>query len=211
MGWNETRNSVTCKTIRSQPKTTQEQTIHTNGTTNQLSALTEPEQVLSTVRTTVKNKLQQDVRERILQDSILKQHQKNACLPKLPCKTAHSIQVQLQTIEIHSEILTDPKNIRTDVRNCFKDFYSTKGNKPDVKYDTFSNMPSLDTEGRENATLPSPWQNWPLFSTGGSPGLDELAYEFYKQFWNELGRFLFRVANTSVKQGKLPTSMFYMK
>jgi hypothetical protein len=59
------------------------------------------------------------------------------------------MQPQLQTIKVHGNTLTKPKNIRTELRNYFEDFYSTKGNKSDIKDDTFSNMPSLDNEEKK--------------------------------------------------------------
>jgi hypothetical protein len=46
-----------------------------------------------------------------------------------------------------------------------------------------------------------------ISNSGGSLGLDGLTYKLYKKFWNELGPLLLRVANTSMQEGKLPTSM----
>jgi hypothetical protein len=39
------------------------------------------------------------------------------------------------------------------------------------------------------------------------PGLDGITYEFYKKFWNERGPLLLRIANTSMQEEKLPSSM----
>jgi hypothetical protein len=90
------------------------------------TALTESEeQVLNLVGTSLKNKFQQDGTQRILKDFTLNQHQKTARLPKSPCKSAHSTQPQLQTSKIQGKILTK-RNIRTELPNYFKEFYSTK-------------------------------------------------------------------------------------
>jgi hypothetical protein len=100
--------------------------------------------------------------------------------------------------------------MRTEIGKHFQDFYSTKGNKPDIR-DIFSNIPSLDQEGCEKcdtpltiAELTTALQN---SNSVRSPGLDGLTYELYKKFWNELGPLLLLVANTSMQEGKLPTSM----
>jgi hypothetical protein len=47
----------------------------------------------------------------------------------------------------------------------------------------------------------------PKFKSRESPGLDGLTYELYQKFWNELSPLLLQVANTSLQEGKLATSM----
>jgi exonuclease III len=174
--------------------------------------LTEAEErVLNTVGTTLQNKFQQEAKRRILHDYNLNQQQKHTRLPIFPHKTAHTQQPQLQAINIHGTLVNEPNKMRTEIRKHFQDFYSTKGNKPDIRDDIFSNIPSLDQEGREKcdapltiAELTTALQN---SNSGRSPGLDGLTYELYKKFWNELGPLLLLVANTSMQEGKLPTSM----
>jgi hypothetical protein len=94
--------------------------------------------------------------------------------------------------------------MRTEIRKHFQDFYSTKGNKPFIRDDIFSNIPSLDQEGREKwdapltiAELTTALQN---SNSGRSPGLDGLTYELYKKFWNELGPFCYWVQTPACKR-----------
>jgi hypothetical protein len=80
---------------------------------------------------------------------------------------------------------------------------------PDIKDDMFSNMPSLDKEGRGKCDAPFTLTELTTAlhgtNSGGSPALNGLAYEFYKKFWNELGPFLLRIANK--KNYQLPCSI----
>jgi hypothetical protein len=46
-------------------------------------------------------------------------------------------------IKINGITLTDPDGIRTEIRNYFKTFHSTKINHPDIREDLFTNIPSL--------------------------------------------------------------------
>jgi hypothetical protein len=46
-----------------------------------------------------------------------------------------------------------------------------------------------------------------VLNSGRSPGLDVIAYEFCKKFWTELGPLLLRVANTTMQEEKLPSSV----
>jgi hypothetical protein len=72
-------------------------------------------------------------------------------------------------------------------------------------------LPTLDTGKRDNCDAPLTIEELTTAlqkaNAGKSPGLDGLTYEWYRKFWNELGPLLLRVANSSMREGKLPTSM----
>jgi exonuclease III len=170
------------------------------------------EKVLSTTGTTLRNKYQQDARRRILNDYSSNQHSPKTHLPIFPNQSARPTPPpQLQTIKIHNTLLTEPHRIRTEVRKHYQELYTTKGNKPNIREDFFSQLPALEEEERERCEalltineLTIALQNTNL---GKAPGLDGLTYEFYKKFWKELSPLLLQVANTSLQKGKLPTSM----
>jgi hypothetical protein len=107
--------------------------------------------------------------------------------------------------------LTDPDKIRTDIRNFFKTFYSTKGNQLDIRKNLFTIIPSLDDYKQEEYDAPLRLQEvtTALGDTkkSESPGLDKLTYAFYKEFWELLGPLLLKVATTSLQEGQLPSSM----
>jgi hypothetical protein len=103
-------------------------------------------QVLNTVGTTLRSKYQQDTKRQILRTKSERQHNNNnnnAQLPIFPFTTGPSQQNKTQMINMNGITLTDPDEIRTEIRNYFKTFYSTKSNQPDIRVDFFANIPSL--------------------------------------------------------------------
>jgi hypothetical protein len=105
-------------------------------------------------------------------------------------------------------LITGPNQIRKDVRNYYRDFYSTKGNNPNIRQDVFSELPTLDEDERHKCDAPitmnellSALQN---SKPGKSPGQDGLTYEFYKHFWKELSPFLLQVVNSSLQENNCP-------
>jgi exonuclease III len=175
--------------------------------------LTETEErVLNTVGTTLQQKFQQDAKRRILQNYNLNQHMKKAQRPIFPKQTStHTSAPQLQTLKIQDTLITEPNQIRKEVRNYYRDFYNTKGNNPNIREDLLSEIPTLEEDERQKCDAPITMNE--LLGAlqdskpGKAPGLDGLTYEFYKQFWKELSPLLLEVVNTSLQQEQLPTSM----
>jgi hypothetical protein len=97
------------------------------------------------------------------------------------------------------------------VRNYYRDFYNTKGNKPNVREEVLSEIPKLEEDERQGCDAPI--SNNELLRAlqfskpGKAPGLDGLTYEFYKQFWKEISPLLLQVVNISLQLGQLPNSM----
>jgi hypothetical protein len=90
--------------------------------------------------------------------------------------------------KIRGTVLPEPKNISKEVRTFFKSFYSANENKPDIKDDLVSNIPSLDKHEQEkcdasvNLTeLTTALHN---SSSGRSPGLDGITHELYNSATN---------------------------
>jgi exonuclease III len=174
--------------------------------------LTEAEEkILNTVSTTLQIKIQQDAQKQITYHYNLNKRPKNGCLPTYPHPNIYTKQPQIQAIKIENKLLTEPNEIRTELRKHFQEFYSTKGHKPDIRDDIFSTIPILDPEKREKCDTPITLDELTTAlktsNPDKSPGLDGLTYELYKKFWNELGPLLLRVTNSSMHEGRLPNSM----
>jgi hypothetical protein len=87
----------------------------------------------------VQDKFQQDARRRILHAYNLNRKQNSTRLLIFHVNLNTPQQRQLQTIQVHATVLTEPNRIQTEVRNFFPSFCSANGNKDDI----FSNMSSL--------------------------------------------------------------------
>jgi hypothetical protein len=170
-------------------------------------------QVLNTVGTTLRSKYQQDTKRQILRTKSERQHNNNnAQFPIFPFMTEYpSQQNKIQMIQINGITLSDQDEIRTEIRNYFKIFYSAKSNQPDIREDLFTNIPRLKDYEEEHSDAPLTLQglSTALHNTNRSksPRLDGLPYEFYKEFWGLLGLLLLEVATTSLQEGQLPSSM----
>ena len=170
------------------------------------------EQVLHTVGTTLKRKFQQDAKQIILQEYTLNQKEKNSCLPIFPSKGGHITQPQIHTVEINGKLETEASKIRTEVRRYYEELYRKKGNKPNINDDFYNSLPELNNEEKQKCdaqfTLTELTTALNNTNTGRAPGMDGLTYEFYKKFWKQIGPLLLRVANNGMEQEKLPNSMY---
>jgi exonuclease III len=180
--------------------------------TNKQELTEAEERVLNMTGTTLQKKFRQEANLRILRTYNQQRHSKITQRLLFPSTSPPPSRPQLQTLKIQNTLTTDPHQIRTEVQNFYKHFYSSKGNKPNINENFYHGLPKLSEDEREKNEDPIEMSELAnaLSNTqnGKSPGLDGITYEFYKYFWTELSPLLLRVIKTSLEEGHLPTSMY---
>jgi hypothetical protein len=90
-------------------------------------------------------------------------------------------------------------------------FYTARGNKPELREDLLTGLPTLDLESQRACDAPLSLSQLTVAlnkaNKGNAPGLDGLTYEFYATFCNWLGPLLLKIVSRSLQEGKLSSSM----
>ena len=112
-------------------------------------------------------------------------------------------------------IITDHKEINNRFREFYSDLYSSKYSRTESDLETFFNdlaLPRLSESAK--IALDSPISQTEVaeaiqsFTSGKAAGPDGFGCEFYKSFSAKLGPFILRMLNDSIKNKKLPDSLY---
>ena len=115
----------------------------------------------------------------------------------------------------NNDILTDQFEILQAQKQYFENLYTKDNNLLDTEenLDVFlenTDIPKLNEDEVKSCegkvTVEELGKGLKLLSNGSSPGMDGLSTEFYKVFWNKIGKFLECSFNSSFEKGELSYS-----
>ncbi len=86
----------------------------------------------------------------------------------------------------------------------YSDLYAANVTDSKCKDELFSCLKKLTPEQQE--VIDSPTKAVKCLSSEKAPGLDGLPSEFYKYFWNVIGKYYFDMLLSSIQTGSLPKS-----
>ena len=111
-------------------------------------------------------------------------------------------------------LITDPKKILQEIEKFYSDLYKADSLKPSENLlNSFLANPKIPRLTEENAhacegklTVAECLKSLQLFENNKSPGDDGLTAEFYKAFWNIVGKLMVESLNYSYDYGELSNS-----
>ena len=111
-------------------------------------------------------------------------------------------------------LITDPKKILQEIEKFYSDLYKADSLKPSENLlNSFLANPEIPRLTEENAhaceeklTVAECLKSLQLFENNKSPGDDGLTAEFYKAFWNIVGKLMVESLNYSYDYGELSNS-----
>ena len=117
-------------------------------------------------------------------------------------------------INKNNEQLTNQKEILMEIKSFYQDLYKRRDDSlENIDLSTLDlvNVPTLTNE--QKTTIRFPYirnRNLSIFkkklNNGKSPGTSGLQAEFFKFFWNDIGSFIIRSFNCSIRKGELSSS-----
>ena len=116
-------------------------------------------------------------------------------------------------INKNNEQLTNQKEILMEIKSFYQDLYKSRDDSLeniDLATLDLGNVPKLTNEQRQ--LLDSPISGTEILASlkklnnGKSPGTSGFQAEFFKFFWNDIGSFIIRSFNCSIRKGELSSS-----